>query len=632
MHGFTTPWALVSGAVLFVALIVGLLAGAPAAPLAQACSPRPPVGPGQLQATVTAQTGPSTPTNQLRSLRFGTASNALIDVQGGPSNQTGNFTYTALSGTQTIVFFIRQMTPGLYTTVPFDAEDDCGLWPTFAGGGPAVFAASTPTATTAPASATPTATASAPATATRTPTVPPSITPSPTLPPTATHTATLPPTATSTPTLPPTETSTSTPTSTATPTNSPTATHTATATATLTPTPTSTSTATPTETPTPTNTATPTHTSTPTPTATPTETPTPTSTPTATATPTITLADVRVFVANSASSSVSVINPDTNAVVHTIGVDTDPKHVAVNPAGTRAYVTNEFSNSVSVLDVTVSPPAVLTTITGVTGAHAVGVSPDNAIVYVTQNRLSGGMVRINASTNQVVSAHGVGSVPRGLVVSPDGSRVYITNENSGTISVFNTSTLAPPTTITGLFQPVGLAITPDGSRLYVAAFGGDSVQVVSTSSGTVTNTIPLGTNTRPFDVAINPAGTLAYAANSGGVNGTVSVIQTSDDTVLTNILVGTTLFGVAFTSNGERAYVTINNSGSGNTVAAINVASSTVIGGPITVGNSPWGVTAARPVTATPVLIQAPRPDPRGSGGGVGTLASPQTGTLARRT
>lgn len=54
-------------------------------------------------------------------------------------------------------------------------------------------------------------------------------------------------------------------------------------------------------------------------------------------------------VTTSNGDSVSVINLATNTVSATIGVGSLPSRVAVNPAGTFAYVTNSRSNSVSVI-------------------------------------------------------------------------------------------------------------------------------------------------------------------------------------------------------------------------------------------------------------------------------------------
>src|SRR5208283_6067848 len=56
-----------------------------------------------------------------------------------------------------------------------------------------------------------------------------------------------------------------------------------------------------------------------------------------------------VYVANSASSTVSVLNAASNNVVATIPVGSGPTGVAITPDGTQAYVTNQNDNTVSVI-------------------------------------------------------------------------------------------------------------------------------------------------------------------------------------------------------------------------------------------------------------------------------------------
>ncbi|NJN66557.1 MAG: hypothetical protein HC884_07500, partial [Chloroflexaceae bacterium] len=52
------------------------------------------------------------------------------------------------------------------------------------------------------------------------------------------------------------------------------------------------------------------------------------------------------YVANFADDTVSVIDTSTNTVVATVAVGNTPVGVAVNPAGTRVYVTNHMSHGV----------------------------------------------------------------------------------------------------------------------------------------------------------------------------------------------------------------------------------------------------------------------------------------------
>jgi hypothetical protein len=96
-------------------------------------------GAGRLQVTITAQPVTCAPTNQLRSLQFGATTNGLVDIPGGQTGATGNFTITPPPGTQQLTFFVRQQAPGGYTTVPLVIVDNCGAWSTFVGGGPAAF-------------------------------------------------------------------------------------------------------------------------------------------------------------------------------------------------------------------------------------------------------------------------------------------------------------------------------------------------------------------------------------------------------------------------------------------------------------------------------------------------------------
>src|SRR5689334_6882912 len=178
-----------------VALIVLFMLGlptreAPAAPLAQTCSPRPPVdvavtfvAPGRLQATVTV-TGPG---NTLQHLRFQAGSNVRVEVDGVAHPLP--YTATLPAGTAAKTFGVLQQSAGQAATITqLIVVDGCGEWPTLVGGGATAFVPS-PTSTR---TFTPTPTATATATQTFTPG------PSPIAASTDTATATLAPTLTNT--------------------------------------------------------------------------------------------------------------------------------------------------------------------------------------------------------------------------------------------------------------------------------------------------------------------------------------------------------------------------------------------------------------------------------------------------
>ncbi len=84
------------------------------------------------------------------------------------------------------------------------------------------------------------------------------------------------------------------------------------------------------------------------------------------------------------TNSVSVIDTATNTIVATVPVGAGAYGVAVNPAGTRVYVSNPGSKDVSVID---------------------------------------------TSTNAVVATVPVGGRPEGVTVNPAGTRVYVAEQH-----------------------------------------------------------------------------------------------------------------------------------------------------------------------------------------------------------
>jgi hypothetical protein len=108
------------------------------------CGPRPNVGvstakigPGQLQATLTAQTNGSTPLNNLLSVRIISIANAAVQLNGSSVSVGQTITFPA-DTTQATLLLTRQAA-GQASTVAFVVSDLCGEWKSFVGGGPGAF-------------------------------------------------------------------------------------------------------------------------------------------------------------------------------------------------------------------------------------------------------------------------------------------------------------------------------------------------------------------------------------------------------------------------------------------------------------------------------------------------------------
>ncbi len=218
--------------------------------------------------------------------------------------------------------------------------------------------------------------------------------------------------------------------------------------------------------------------------------------------------DPRMYVANTGSGTVSVINTATGQRIDAnsssssmdIAVGSSPSALAVSADGTRLYVANTGSGTVSVIDTT-------------TTAYT----------------------RIDANSSIFSTDISVGSSPSALAVSADGKRLYVANRGSNTVSVVDTSTYKVIDTDTGVAGVNSIAVgsSPsalvlNGTRLYVANRGSNTVSVIDTTTNKVIDTDTNASGVNSIAVGSSPgglalAGGRLYVTNTG--SGTVSVIN-----------------------------------------------------------------------------------------------------------
>lgn len=152
----------------------------------------------------------------------------------------------------------------------------------------------------------------------------------------------------------------------------------------------------------------------------------------------------RIYVLNSSSNNVSVIDGKTNTFIGNVIVGSGPYGVGVNPITNRIYVANFGSNNVSVIDG--KSNTVITTITVGSNPVGVGINPETNRIYVT-NWSGHNVSVIDGFTHVVIATIPVGASPEGVNVNPSTNQIYITNHGSKTVSVINGSTNAVIATV-----------------------------------------------------------------------------------------------------------------------------------------------------------------------------------------
>jgi YVTN family beta-propeller protein len=201
-----------------------------------------------------------------------------------------------------------------------------------------------------------------------------------------------------------------------------------------------------------------------------------------------------IYVANTATNSVSVINADTLTTTATITVGPMPGQIATNARTNKVYVTFRGSladnrSGVTVIDA--NAQHVLTTI-GLSGSdqipapgpYGIAVNPVTNRVYVATE--SGKMVVIDGASDTIIAAlpppiaGGLGSV----AVNPTTNHVFISTASGNTLFVYDADEgrwLSPLTVGTDLLLLRGIAVNPLSYDVLVSNPGDNTVTILRDS-------------------------------------------------------------------------------------------------------------------------------------------------------
>lgn len=287
-------------------------------------------------------------------------------------------------------------------------------------------------------------------------------------------------------------------------------------------------------------------------------------------------ATLLLYVANTGSDDVTVIEASTNSVVTTVPVGSGPRLIDVTPDGTRAYVTLIVADSLAVVNLTDN--TLSTTVKVGDGPRGVAVTPDGTRAYVA-NSFSDDVSVVDLSTNTVVTTIPLVDGPRGVAITPDGSEVYVANEFADTVSVIRTSDNSVADEFQTGSQPWAIAITPDGAVAYVTEFAADSVSAIDVEFGLNFRIDQFAVGRRPAGVTFSPDGVEAYVAI--GPLEEVSIISTAANAVRDRVRSGRGPRQLAVSPGGRLLYVT---NAFDDNVAVISTATRRVIDR-ITVGD-----------------------------------------------
>jgi len=310
----------------------------------------------------------------------------------------------------------------------------------------------------------------------------------------------------------------------------------------------------------------------------------------------------QVWVSNEKSGDVTVIDGSTLKVVGTVLAGKRPRGIHSSPDGKSVYV--------ALSGTPIEAPPELDAAGNPIFKKGHGKDDDDDDDdKVVSDKSADGIGVLNVATRQLTGKIKVGSDPEEFAVSPDGRKIYVSNEDVKTASIVDIASGKVEHIILVGQEPEGVAMTPDGNRIYVTCETGGDILVVDAhtyktlahfnvpprprsvdflSNGTVgfipsesagvlnifdpatfkvTKTITLPQGTRPMRVRAGPDSAKVYV--SDGRAGTVTVLDARSYAVENTVKVGKRPWGIVLSPDGKLLFSA---NGPSNDVSVVDLA------------------------------------------------------------
>ena len=228
-----------------------------------------------------------------------------------------------------------------------------------------------------------------------------------------------------------------------------------------------------------------------------------------------------------------------------IAVNAAPAHVAINPAGTRAFSTDQLGHTVSVIDLATNVST--SAIPLGNEAYNLIVSPDGTRLYVTVN--VGSVYVFNAVSLALVDSFAAGPVANGLAFSPDGGLLYASSRDAGQVVIYNTQSGNVIDTLVTGGMPQRMAVSSDGNELYIAneTLGLD---IWNLETGARITSVSIGA----YGMGLTPDNAHIYVSHPPG--GMVRIVDRLTRAVIDSIPTGGEPRNIAFNKLGTEALIT----------------------------------------------------------------------------
>jgi len=317
-----------------------------------------------------------------------------------------------------------------------------------------------------------------------------------------------------------------------------------------------------------------------------------------------------VYVSNETSGSVAVVDPATAQVVANIEVGKRPRGIQLSRDRKLLYVAVSGSPLVFPSKADSPPPIVDRNADGVAvvdlatrkvarvlpsgqDPETFDVSPDGSTLFICNEETSE-LSALDLSSGKIRGTANVGKEPGGVAVRPDGRAVYVSSEKDDQVSVVDPSTLAILAQIPAGKGPRSIVFAQDGGTAFVTNELGGSVTAIDTGAQKSKTEIaihedsPMPSGVRPMGAALSPDGKLLYVSTGRG--GSLAIIDIAQLKQVRSIDgIGDRPWGIALSPDGKLLYSA---NGTSTDLSIVNLATGNV-DKRVHIGGLPWGLVVA---------------------------------------
>ena len=224
----------------------------------------------------------------------------------------------------------------------------------------------------------------------------------------------------------------------------------------------------------------------------------------------------RIFISNEKAGTLTVINGGDFKVAASIPVGKRPRGIHASPDGKTVYI--------ALSGTPIEPPPQL----DANGNPILEKNSDDDDDKIKSDKSADGIGLVDAVQKKFLRKIPAGSDPEQFCLSPDGTKIYIANEDVSAATVLEAATGKVVTFVPVSREPEGVGASPDDRFFYVTCETAGDVFAIDARTYKVIGHIVV--HPRPRSVAFLPDGSRAFIPSESV--GELNVIDTASQTLL----------------------------------------------------------------------------------------------------